>query len=438
MNDETLEYLSGTEIVQAIHKGEVLAERVTSFFVDRIQTMNPSIGSVRDLLQNEAMEQATQVDIRRSKGDQLGPLAGMPVIVKENCDVKGVVCSAGLSCRRQNFATTDSEIVRELKAADAIILGTSVSDPGTFGTRTLEVTHPWDSALSVGGSSGGSAAALAARMCLGAIGTDSGGSIRIPAAFCGVTGLKPTFNALPINGVSPLAPSLDHVGPMARDVCDLELMWCALSEQRSVKLHAPTRVGYDPALLEESDPRIRYALKGAIDKLLDVGIECVEVPLPDPDTVLRMHGTIIVHEAWRAHCQSGTDVLENLPEVAQRWFEVAKRMPDRDFCQASALRSNFTLWIDRLFEQVGAILTPTVAFDVPDRLAETVKIAGKPREFVRATIRNTCLFNHTGHPALVLPLDNDNNTTVPVSAQLISAKSQDQALFSLAKQLIQA
>lgn len=432
MNNETLASLNGTEVVSAVRNGELRAERIASAFADRIEAMNTEIGAVRDFLRDEALEQAAQIDIRRSDGEQLGPLAGMPVVVKENCDLKGVVCSAGLAFRQGNVAAADSDIVRRLRAADAILLGTSVSDPGACSTRTYEVTHPLDATLSVGGSSGGSGAALAAGMCLGAIGSDSGGSIRIPAAFCGVAGLKPSFGALPVEGVFPLAPSLDHIGPMARDVQDLALMWTAFSGQSSVDAPLPNRVGYDPAYLEESAPLVRAAIEGTIDHLRRCGIKCVETPLPALESVLGMHGTILVHEAWRVHSTRHANNLENYPDVARDWFEIAKKMPNRDYQRANALRADFTTWIDRIFANVEAILTPTMAFDVPDRAAEAICIAGKSRDFVSATVRHTCLFNHTGHPAVALPLEKAAGTAMPVSAQLIGPKNQEHSLFRLA------
>jgi len=237
--------------------------------------------------------------------------------------------------------------------------------------------------------------------------------------------------------VFPLAPSLDHVGPMARDVQDLELMWSALSGQRSVDAPPPNRVGYDPAYLEESAPLVRDAIEGTIDHLRTCGIECVETPLPALESVLGMHGTILVHEAWRVHSARHANDLENYPDVARDWFEIAKKMPERDYRKANALRADFTAWIDGIFANVGAILTPTIAFDVPDRAAEAICIAGKSLDFVSATVRHTCLFDHTGHPALALPLEKAAGTAMPVSAQLIGPKNQEHALFRLANQLRQ-
>jgi Asp-tRNA(Asn)/Glu-tRNA(Gln) amidotransferase A subunit family amidase len=169
----------------AVTQRDVSFEQLTSQFLTRITEGNPAVGAIRVLAANEALNAARAMDSLLEAGGPLPPLAGMPVVIKENCDTNGMPCSAGLPFRGGNVPTTDAPVVKRLRDAGAIILGVSISDPGAFGVRTAEVTHPLDPALTVGGSSGGSAAALAAGFCLGAIGTDTGGSIRIPSPVAG-------------------------------------------------------------------------------------------------------------------------------------------------------------------------------------------------------------------------------------------------------------
>lgn len=425
--------LGGAAAVAAVLEGEATAEGIAADFADAIAAQNPGIGAVRCFLRDEAMEAARDIDRRRRDGQTLGALAGLPVLVKENCDLTGAVCSAGLAFRRDHVARADSDIVRRLRAADAVILGLSVSDPGAFTTRTAEVTHPVDARLSVGGSSGGSGAALAAGLCLGAIGTDTGGSIRVPAACCGVFGLKPGYDALPLDGVFPLVPSLDHVGPMARDLADLALMWGALKGAAPPEAPLAASVGYDPAWIDECPAPDREALHQALRDLRARDIDCVKVELPSPDAVLDMHAQIFTMESWRWHSAHHPDDLDRYPEIARTWFGVAQTMPEADYARATQQRAAFTADIDAILGRVGAILTPTLPCDVPDKTAQVIDVAGKPVDFTMATVRHTCLFDHSGHPALAMPLEARQPSGLPVSVQLVAPKGREGALLKFAQ-----
>ena len=198
---DNLIQLHALAALTSMQNHDLSAEDLTSAYLSHIESVNPNINAIRHILKQAALEQAQLVDRQRKAGQAVGPLAGLPVVIKENCDVQGLSCSAGLSFRENCVAQQDAWVTQKLKAAGAIILGTSISDPGAFGVRTSAVTHPLKPELTVGGSSGGSAGALAAQMCLGAIGTDTGGSIRIPSACCGTVGLKPSFAALSMDGI---------------------------------------------------------------------------------------------------------------------------------------------------------------------------------------------------------------------------------------------
>ena len=437
MNAENLSPLTGTAAVAAVLNGDMSAEQLLSAFINRIEQENPEINAVRALMRDHALAQARAVDLKRAAGKTCGPLAGLPVLIKENCDVAGAICSAGLDFRRSHVPTRDSAVVRSLREADAIILGVSISDPGAFDTRTAEVVHPIDAALTVGGSSGGSAAGLAAGMCLGAIGTDTGGSIRIPSACCGTAGLKPTYDALPLAGVFPLVPSLDHVGPMARNVGDVAMMWGALRGTENIPRPLPKRIGYDPAYLEECDPVIRTALWEALETCRARGVVCIELALPDLNAVLEMHSTIFTVESHRYHTAHHHADIGKYPELARVWFNVADSIKPEKYERATALRAEMTAQLDELFRDVGIILAPTMSCLVPEKTAQVIVISGQPLPFTMGMVRQTCLLDHTGHPALSAPL-RAHGAQIPASVQLIGPKHGETAIMSFAQHVLDA
>lgn len=414
--------------MSAIRSRDISAEMLTATFLSRIEKQNPKINAVRHVLADEAIENARAIDDALARGEELGPLAGMPVLIKENCDTIGAVCSAGLSFRETHHQKKDSWITNRLRASGANILGVSVSSPGAFDVRTLHVTNPTNSEMTVGGSSGGSAAALAAGFCLGAIGTDTGGSIRIPSACCGTVGLKPTFGALAMDGIFPLVSSLDHVGPMARSVEDLELIWSALSTRTSLNHEVAKTVGIDRKWLGEADPEIRLQFELLEKRLTALNIKIVDVTLPDPDTIVDMHLCIFVVESAAYHLSHHSDHLQSYPQIARDGFGAANDRTVADYVNAYKKRVLFTKQVDAVLAHVDFLITPTLASFQPRRMAEELKIGGAAIDFTSALVRNTCLFDHTGHPALAMPFPtSDLNLT---SMQIVGGNHQEHALLS--------
>lgn len=427
---------SATAARTAVGRGDISAEDLISHFVARVEERNPTIGAVRFLAADQALEAAQEIDQRRKAGGPLPPLAGVPVVVKENCDTAGVPCSAGLSFRADNRPPADAPVVTRLRDAGAVILGVAVSDPGAFGVRTIEVTHPHDAALTVGGSSGGSAAALSAGFCLAAIGTDTGGSIRIPSACCGTVGLKPSFGALPMEGVYPLIPSLDHVGPMARNVEDVRLIWDALCDGRQSGRPARS-IGFDPRWMRDADSVVAEGLAIFLERLKRTGMIVKEVELPDLDEILEMHGRIFFVEGAAHHCANFGDDIPNYPAMAQAWFEMARHMPVADYVHACERRVRFTRAVDHLLEQVDVIATPTLSVLHPRKDAPHLFVSGQPLDFTLAMVRQTCLFNHTGHPALAMPM-NTSSAIPPPSLQIVGRHGDEAKILNLAMSIEQS
>lgn len=412
----------------AIRSKDMTVEELTSLFLSKIESENPAIHAVRQVLADEAIQSARDMDDRLSRNETVGLLAGLPVLIKENCDTLGAVCSAGLNFRRTHKPRSDSWITARLRKAGAIVLGVSVSDPGAFDVRTLDVTHPLNPDLTVGGSSGGSAAALAAGMCLGTIGTDTGGSIRIPSACCATIGLKPTFGSLPMDGIFPLVPSLDHVGPMAGSVEDVRLIWSELATQSSLAQQPVKTVGINRKWIDVAAPEIRQAFAALQDMLADLNIKCVEIDMPDPAAIVDMHLRIFVVESAAYHLARFSNHLLSYPKIAQDGFEAAHPMPIAEYINAYKQRILFTKQVDALLSQVDCLITPTLAYFEPPRAAEKLLIDGVLVNFTAALVRHTCLFNHTGHPALAMPFPKAKSQLA--SMQIVCRHHQEEALLS--------
>ncbi len=221
-------------VAAGVRRGELSAESVTRAALERIRTHDPALNCFTTVLHEQALNDARRLDARIAAGEEPGALAGVPVGVKDLFDVQGVVTRAGSKIlARGHPASTDAVLVRRLKAAGAILVGCQNMDEFAYGFTTenahFGVTcNPHDPQRVAGGSSGGSAAAVAAALVLLSVGSDTNGSIRIPASFCGVFGLKPTFGRLPRTGSFPFVHDLDHVGPFARTAMDLALTYDVL------------------------------------------------------------------------------------------------------------------------------------------------------------------------------------------------------------------
>ena len=201
----------------------ILVARKTMAYVAAIDRANPTLHAFTDVLSAQALAEAEAAD-----ANPASPLHGVNIAVKDNIDTAGALCSAGLPFLAERRATKDAVVVAALRAAGAVILGMTATDSGAFGVVTPAVTNPNHPSLIAGGSSGGSAAAVAAGLCDAALGTDTGGSVRIPAACCGVYGFKPTYGVISVAGIRPLTERFDHVGILARTIAEIHKITTAL------------------------------------------------------------------------------------------------------------------------------------------------------------------------------------------------------------------
>jgi aspartyl-tRNA(Asn)/glutamyl-tRNA(Gln) amidotransferase subunit A len=398
-----------TDIGPLLRSGRLTATGLTRACLERIRA-RPSLNAFITVLEDRAVEDARQLDEEACLGRYRGPLHGIPVAVKDLVDVAGTRTTSG-SAVPSDVATADAPVIRRLREAGAIVIGKTNLHEFAFGTTSEEtafgvVRNPVDESRSAGGSSGGSAAALASGMCLGAIGTDTGGSIRIPSAACGTVGLKPALGELPVDGVIPLSTTLDHIGPMARTVGDVAALFNAMGgvEEAVTAATAPLTFGVPrPYFCDRVDGGVRRALDDACLKLQRAGHQIADISIEDAGITPDVYLHIVLPEAAWYHGPLLDRYAERYSPGVRVRLEMGRYVLAEDYVRAMHLRAELTHRVDRALDGCDALLLPSLAIPAPVLGATTVEV-GLDREPVRAAmLRLTQLFNITGHPALALP-----------------------------------
>jgi aspartyl-tRNA(Asn)/glutamyl-tRNA(Gln) amidotransferase subunit A len=353
--------------------------------------------------------------------DRTGALAGVPVLVKEIVEVEGLPFRCG-SESMDEVGAQDAEVVRGLGAAGAIIIGLSHTHEFAYGctgtsNRVGPCRNPHDQARMTGGSSSGAGAGVAAGVVPLAIGTDTAGSVRIPAALCGVVGFKPSYGTLSADRVFPLSQSLDHVGVLTATVADAAYALSALTGEPSVEAR-PTRLGVvtNPEYLDFT-PEVGAAWSAALARLTDV--ELVEVELPDWQDSFTTAGNLQGPEAVANH--AGRSTAQYQPDVQERLREAGQVSPEA-YDEARSKAAVIKAELAELLGRVDAVLTPTVLCTAP-LIADVATPEGS--KAIRAQLlKNTRLANLTGHPAISLPIP---TAGLPVGLQVIAATNTQAA-----------
>lgn len=403
-----LPYDALRDAARALAQRSTSAREITDAVLARIDALNPTLCAFTDILADQAQSDAARIDRRRASGANLGPLAGIPIAVKDLIDTVPAVCSGGLPFRAGHRPARDAVAVSRLRRAGAIVVGVTATDPGAFGVRTAAVTHPLAPDRTVGGSSGGSAAALAAGLAYGALGTDTGGSIRIPAACCGIAGLKPTFGRVSTVGVLPLAASLDHVGSMARSASDLAPLAAALDPlyQETERLRRRRRfiVGYDPAYAADAEPMVAAGLDRALALCGKLGGQVRSVSLPKPADAAETHLAIFCADAADFHLAAFPENLSSYPPTARSLLDLANNIPGYRYRRALRHRMDMRAVMKRVFSEVDFVVVPTLPVQPPLKDAKMITVGGEQLEFTLALIRYTFIFDHTGNPVVSFPV----------------------------------
>jgi aspartyl-tRNA(Asn)/glutamyl-tRNA(Gln) amidotransferase subunit A len=398
-----------------------------------------SVNAYITLLRDRALAEARLAEAEIRMGGYRGPLHGIPIAVKDLIDVAGTRTTSGsaLPCAE---ALVDAPVVARLRQAGAVILGKTNLHEFAFGTTSEEsafgpVRNPADESRSAGGSSGGSAAALAAGMAFGALGTDTGGSVRIPAAACGIVGLKPPAGEISCEGVVPLSRTLDHVGPMARSVRDVELIYDALvgpgaapagDQDEAFAIGVPRAYFCD--LL---DAGAAAALDGAAASLRAAGHQVADADIAHATWTPHVYLHIVLPEAAAYHAPFlGRHPSAYSPGVRIR-LEMGGYVLAEDYVRAMRLREVLTGCVEQALEHCDALLLPALAIAAPPLGAATVSFDGRAEPVRAVMLRLTQLFNITGHPAIAVPAS-PGADGLPRAVQLVGRKGETRRLLRIA------
>src|SRR6266516_2055997 len=424
-------YLSIHEASQDVRSGLTTPTELVAEALERIDQLDPQIHAFVTVLRDEAYQEAEKAEREQRTGLFRGPLHGIPIGVKDLIAVKDAPMTAGSQALAGDVPHDDATVVELLRKAGAILIGKTNTHEFAYGTYTPQTYNPWDKSRVAGGSSGGSAAAIITGMCLGAIGSDTGGSIRIPSACCGITGFKPTYGRVSCHGVIPLSWSLDHVGPMGRSAEDCAVLFDAIagydprdpnsvsgppSRSSALLINGPERRGPmslhgvkiglpDDAFVGPLDPEVRQAWKAVSLVLQEEGAKISNIELPRP--TMDMYRTIQMPEASLAHMQKGwlTESLDAYTERTRGRLLHGQRITAVDYLQAQYERRIFSNTVRSVLQHVDAFLLPTLPLPAItyEQIDQDISIEGITENATVAFLRLTMPFNLTGLPACSFP-----------------------------------
>jgi aspartyl-tRNA(Asn)/glutamyl-tRNA(Gln) amidotransferase subunit A len=399
----------------ALRTGRLTSLALVEAALSAIESHNAATNAFILIDAEGARAAARRADEEHHAGMDGKPLHGLPISLKDLIDVAGQPTTAASKVLEHDIASTDAPVVTRLRAAGAVLIGKTNLHEFALGTTSEDsaygaVRHPRDGAHVAGGSSGGSAVAVAMGMSLASIGTDTGGSIRIPASACGVVGLKPSLLDVPKDGVIPLSLTLDHVGPLTRTVADARTMWEVLADRQPRPSPPAPASSLRLAVLggpftTRVEPAVRAAFEHALGRLSAHGVRLSEVSLGSASTIPDTYVKIVLPEgaAWHARYLEERAALYS-PLVRSR-LEAGRAISAVDYLLARQARRDLRRAVDALLEYADAIILPTLPVLAPRLGQDDVTIDGEQVPVRTAMLRNTQPFNITGHPAISLPLD---------------------------------
>ena len=419
MNADDLAFASAQEVASRVRSGDLSAREVTEVSLARAQRLQPRLNCFIAVLPDHAVEQARAIDEAVAARRPVGPLAGVPIGIKDIVDVSGTTTTAGSHRRFHHEARSDATLTARLRAAGAVVIGKTSLHEFAYGV-TNNNTHygptrnAWDPTRIPGGSSGGSAVAVSAGLCAGAVGTDTGGSIRIPASLCGIVGIKPTYGRVPVDGIVPLAWSLDHAGPLTRTVRDAALFLDVMAATEGVQgfsraLDGPgtlsgIRIGVPRTFFwERLDDEVAALAEAALQVLQRLGGEAVECEVPYASyagavaaVVLSAEATAFHESRLRTHPEAyGDDVRIRLERgIFLSATEYVAALRARRF-----LRQEFT----RMFETSDVLVMPATQVPASSIEEDPETASGASLAMSVQLTRFTNPFNVTGLPALSVP-----------------------------------
>jgi aspartyl-tRNA(Asn)/glutamyl-tRNA(Gln) amidotransferase subunit A len=436
------------ETAELLRKRELSPVELTKNCLARIEKLNPTLNAFITVTGELALTQAHAAEAEIKCGHWRGPLHGIPLALKDLIDTAGIRTTAASGLFKDRIPSEDAEVVRRLADAGAVLLGKNNLHECAYGGSSMisyygEVRNPWDARHITGGSSGGSAAAVAADLCYGAIGTDTAGSVREPAALCGIVGLKPTYGRVSVRGVIPLSLSLDHIGPIARTVSDTAVMLQAIAGFDAKDINSanqpigdylgairggstPVRIGVPREFFyDDLDPEVASAVEQALGviRTLASGLSEIKIEVPTDRTLQTA-------EAYAYHAE----FVSRSPELYQpetlRRIRKGEDISGAEVEQRRRELEKTRVEINRLFEDVDLLVTPTTPVPAPaiEELKQNPDLL-RPRELL--LLRNTRPVNVWGLPAISVPCG-FTTAGLPIGLQIIGPHWREDRVLQLA------
>jgi aspartyl-tRNA(Asn)/glutamyl-tRNA(Gln) amidotransferase subunit A len=433
---------------ELLRRKETSAVDLTRASLTRIEHHNTTVNAFITITREQALAAAREMDAELKRGMRRGPLHGIPIALKDNIDTAGIRTTAASGVFKDRVPSDDAEVVVRLKKAGAIVVGKlNLHEFALGGTSAVTffgpVRNPWALDRVAGGSSGGSAAAIAADLCFGTLGTDTGGSIRIPASLCGIVGLKPTYGRVSTRGVVPMSWTLDHVGPMCKTVEDAALMLAAIAGYDALE---PTSVDTPVAdyiraigvpasklrigvarkpFFDNLDPEVANAIEAAIDvvKKLTAGVVDVEVPSSGNITDVWNPEIYAYHQAWI------TKTPELYQDATRNLIQAAGKANSATYAHARRQLDVVRRDIKKVFATVDLLITPTQR--------NVAQLIGGPPAGGAGGLVNTAAFDIYGLPTISVPCG-FSNSGLPIGLQISGNHFAETTVLSLAHAYEQA
>ncbi len=468
--------LTAIELRDRIAAGQISSAEATQATLERINRIDPTVGAYLAVFGDRALQVARDVDRRIAAREPVGPLAGVPLAIKDVMCTSFGATTCGSRILENFHSPYDATVVRKLLAADAVILGKTNMDEFAMGSSTensglKKTVNPWDTSRVPGGSSGGSAAAVAARLCFAALGSDTGGSIRQPASFCGVVGLKPTYGRVSRYGLVAYGSSLDQIGPLGRTVPDVAMLLNAIAghdpaDSTSVneqlapvdnyleRLDEPVeglRIGVAPSFNAGAEPAVLQAINRAIDSYRDAGAEIIEIDMPHLDYAIAAYYVIATAEAssnlarydgvhYGYRTKNPANYVEVYTKSREEAFgkEVKRRIMlgtyalssgyyDAYYLKALKVRNLIRGDFVRAFEQCDCIMmpvAPTTAFKIGEKVDDPLKMY--------LSDIYTIAVNLAGIPGVSVPCGFDG-AGLPIGLQILTPAFSEARLLRIAR-----
>jgi aspartyl-tRNA(Asn)/glutamyl-tRNA(Gln) amidotransferase subunit A len=438
-----------TSLAPRIASGQLKAERLTEEALATIAKLQPELNAFITVTADEALARARQADQEIAGGRYLGPLHGIPVSLKDLVDMAGVPTTAASRLREGRMATRDAPVVQHLRAAGAVIVGKTNLHEFAFGTTNEDsgwgpARNPVDPTRSPGGSSGGSAIAVKTGMSFASVGTDTGGSVRIPAAACGIVGLKPGWGEIPADGVVPLSRQLDHVGPLARSVDDADLLYhvmrghagfASAGDRTSVRgLRLAVLDGY---FADRVSGEVEAVIKKTYDTLAQHGAEMSSTTLRHANDIAPVYLHLVLADAAAYHATSLQQRPHAYTENVRIRLEMGRHVLAEDYVRALRGRAVITAEVDRALADVDALILPALGIEAPPLGAATVTVNGGQEPVRNAMLRFTQPFNLSGHPAISLPCG-ASAAGLPIGLQVVGQRGRTPDLLHVARAIEQS